>query len=199
MLQVKRALVSVYDKTGIVEFAKSLSALGVEIISTGGTYRHLKDAGLSVTYVSNVTDFPEILDGRVKTLHPKIHGGILARRSREDDMRSLEKEGIKPIDLVAVNLYPFEETVARPGVLPQEILEMIDIGGPTLIRAAAKNHQDVVVVVNPSQYPEMIRSLKDTKSIDIPYRRRLAYEAFQHTATYDQAICDYFETLEGVR
>lgn len=199
MIPIKRALLSVYDKRGIVSFAQKLVGLGVEIISTGGTYRHIQEASLPVTYISEVTQSKEILEGRVKSLHPAIHGGILARRNRSDDMQSLKEEGIEPIDLVAVNLYPFEQTVSRPDAGPDEILEMIDIGGPTLLRAAAKNHRDVLVVVNPQRFEEITDMLQAEKEVPAEYRRQLALEAFRHTAQYDAAICRYFESLEEVQ
>lgn len=192
-MSVKRALISVSDKTGVVEFARGLVELGAEIISTGGTARTLKEAGIPVTYVSDVTGFPEILEGRVKTLHPAIHGGILARRI-PGHLNQIEQHGIKPIDLVAVNLYPFKETVAKPGVALDEAIENIDIGGPTLVRAAAKNHQDVIIVVNPRRYPEILEALKAGK-VTAGLRRELALEAFTHTASYDTAISNYFRSI----
>lgn len=192
-MTVKRALISVSDKTGIVDFARGLVELGAEIISTGGTARTLQEAGIPVTYVSDVTGFPEILEGRVKTLHPAVHGGILARRTPEH-LQQIEKHNIKPIDLVAVNLYPFKETVAKPGVTFAEAIENIDIGGPTLVRAAAKNHQDVLVVVNPTRYPQILETLQNGE-VTGTLRRELALEAFSHTASYDTAISNY---LNGV-
>lgn len=189
---IKRAVLSVYDKTGIVEFAKALVRHGTEIISTGGTFRTLRDAGIDITYVSDVTGFPEILDGRVKTLHPKIHGGILARRRLARDREELERAGVGEIDLVAVNLYPFEETVKKPGVTKDEILENIDIGGPTMIRAAAKNHPDVLVVVRPERYPEISAKIDSGEALDAGFRESLAREAFAHTAAYEGAIARWF-------
>jgi len=182
----------VFDKTGITEFAKALARHGVEIISTGGTYRTLEEAGVHVTYISDVTGFPEILGGRVKTLHPRIHGGILARRQIPSDQRDLEKIGAQGIDLVAVNLYPFEETIRKPGVSVSEVLENIDIGGPTMVRAAAKNYPDVVVVVRPDRYPEIVERLDQGNPIDLATREVLAKEAFAHTAAYDAAIARWF-------
>ena len=181
-----------FDKTGITEFAKALARHGVEIISTGGTYRTLEEAGVHVTYISDVTGFPEILGGRVKTLHPRIHGGILARRQIPSDQRDLEKIGAQGIDLVAVNLYPFEETIRKPGVSVSEVLENIDIGGPTMVRAAAKNYPDVVVVVRPDRYPEIVERLDQGNPIDLATREVLAKEAFAHTAAYDAAIARWF-------
>ena len=192
-MSVKRALISVSDKAGIADFARGLVELGVEIISTGGTAKALQKAGVPVTSVSDVTGFPEILAGRVKTLHPSIHGGILARRT-PDHLNQIQEHNIEPIDLVAVNLYPFEETVANPGVTLEQAIENIDIGGPTLVRAAAKNHQDVIIVVSPHRYPEILDTLKAGK-VDTQFRQELALEAFSHTASYDAAISNY---LSGI-
>ncbi|NLY56212.1 MAG: bifunctional phosphoribosylaminoimidazolecarboxamide formyltransferase/IMP cyclohydrolase [Firmicutes bacterium] len=192
----KRAILSVYDKTGITEFAKRLVALGFELVSTGGTYQVLTEAGLEVTYISEVTGFPEILDGRVKTLHPMVHGGILAKREVPAHMTELEREGIVPIDLVAVNLYPFQATIAKPGVTMAEALENIDIGGPTMIRAAAKNFPSVIVVVNPAKY-EMVCEQMANGGLDYEARLALAREAFLHTARYDAAIQDFLASKLG--
>lgn len=189
---IKRAVLSVYDKTGIVQLAEGLSRHGAEIISTGGTYRTLAKAGVPVTYISDVTGFPEILDGRVKTLHPKIHGGILARRKLASDREALARVGAAEIDLVAVNLYPFQETVSKPDVTFEEALENIDIGGPTMVRAAAKNHPDVLVVVKPERYQEILSRLDAGESFDSAFRMALAWEAFSHTAAYDAAIERWF-------
>ncbi len=191
-----RAVLSVYDKTGIVEFARGLSDLGFEIVSTGGTARALRGAGLDVVGVSDVTGFPEIMDGRVKTLHPAIAAGILARRDHPADMQELERQGIQPIDVVAVNLYPFEETVARADVSMAEALEQIDIGGPTMLREAAKSHPDVAVVCDPADYPEVLERLR-AKDTDLEWRRRLASKVFRHTCGYDAAIADYLGGGEG--
>ncbi|MCF8009930.1 MAG: bifunctional phosphoribosylaminoimidazolecarboxamide formyltransferase/IMP cyclohydrolase [Clostridiales bacterium] len=190
-MSCKRALISLSDKTGVVEFAQSLSKMGIEIISTGGTAKKLQQAGIPVTYVSDVTGFPEILDGRVKTLHPAVHGGILAMRTLEH-MGQLEQHDIKPIDLVAVNLYPFKETVAKPEVSREEAVENIDIGGPTLLRAAAKNHCYVTVVVNPERYDDIIKAIESGEVSD-ELRMQLALEAFSHTASYDAAISEYMQ------
>jgi phosphoribosylaminoimidazolecarboxamide formyltransferase/IMP cyclohydrolase len=190
-MKVRRALVSVHDKTGVVELGRALVALGVEILSTGGTAKLLRDAGLAVRDVSEVTGFPEMLDGRVKTLHPKIHGGILARRDVPDHVAALERHGIPPIDLVVVALYPFEATVARPGVTLPEAIEQIDVGGPTMIRAAAKNHASVAVVTDPGQYGAVIAELETTGALSDATRFRLAQEAFRRTAQYDAAIAHY--------
>ncbi|MCG0277985.1 MAG: bifunctional phosphoribosylaminoimidazolecarboxamide formyltransferase/IMP cyclohydrolase [Thermanaeromonas sp.] len=186
------ALLSVWDKTGLVEFAKGLAELGWKILSTGGTARVLEEAGLSVTHVQEVTGFPEILDGRVKTLHPNIHAGILARREPEH-LKQLEELGIGTIDLVAVNLYPFRETVARPGVTTEEAIENIDIGGPAMVRAAAKNHEYVIVIVNPARYPQILAQLREQGDVDLSTRRMLAAEAFAHTAAYDATIASYWQ------
>ncbi|MER3438522.1 MAG: bifunctional phosphoribosylaminoimidazolecarboxamide formyltransferase/inosine monophosphate cyclohydrolase [Chloroflexota bacterium] len=185
-----RALLSVYDKTGIVEFARALVDLGWEIISTGGTLAALRAAGVPAIPVSDVTQFPEILDGRVKTLHPAIHGAILARRDEAAHQAALEQHGIRPINLVAVNLYPFEATIAQPHVTEREALEQIDIGGPTLIRAAAKNFPDVVVVVDPADFPSVLAMLRDDY-FPVERRRELAAKAFAHVATYDSIVADY--------
>lgn len=187
---MKRALISVSDKTGLVEFARKIAELGWEIVSTGGTARTLEEAGIKVTEISRLTDFPEILDGRVKTLHPKVHGGILAKNTPEH-FQVLKEQGIVPIDLVVVNLYPFQQTIARPGVSLDEAIENIDIGGPTMVRAAAKNYQRVAIVVNPQKYGEILSELEEKGEISIATRERLALEAFQHTAQYDAAIANY--------
>ena len=185
--KVKRALVSVSDKTGILEFAKELVSLGVEIVSTGGTYKALTEAGIPALYVSEITGFPEILDGRVKTLHPAIHGGILARRSEPEHLKALDEQGIVPIDLVVVNLYPFREVAARGGAW-EELIENIDIGGPSMVRSAAKNHEDVIILVHPEDYGEVLDQLKQDGNCSIDKRKRLAVKAFQHTAEYDACI-----------
>ncbi|MDI6631288.1 MAG: bifunctional phosphoribosylaminoimidazolecarboxamide formyltransferase/IMP cyclohydrolase, partial [Thermoanaerobacteraceae bacterium] len=189
----RRALISVSDKTGVVEFARGLVDLGWEVISTGGTFKTIKGAGIPATYVSEVTGFPEILDGRVKTLHPKIHGGILALRT-EEHLRQLAEQGIAPIDLVAVNLYPFRQTVSREGVRLEDAVENIDIGGPAMIRAAAKNHRYVLVVVNPERYPAVLEALR-AGEVSAEMRLALAQEAFAHTAHYDAAIAEYLGGL----
>lgn len=188
----KRALISVSDKTGIVEFASKLHQLGVEIISTGGTARVLREAGIPVTGVSELTGFPECLDGRVKTLHPNIHAGILAIRSNEEHMRQLSDLGIQPIDFVVINLYPFKETILKEDVKLEEAIENIDIGGPTLLRAAAKNSQDVVVVVDPDDYPKVIDELENKGEVSRQTKFSLAAKVFEHTAHYDALIAEYF-------
>jgi len=183
-----RALLSVSDKTGLVDFARALVDLGYEIVSTGGTARTLAASGLAVVGVSDITRFPEMLDGRVKTLHPHVHGGILARRGRAEDMAKLAEHGITPIDLVAVNLYPFAEAAARPGLAFDDLVEEIDIGGPSLVRAAAKNFLHVLVVVEPAAYPSVIAALRQPDGPSAEFRFALARRAFEHTARYDRTI-----------
>jgi phosphoribosylaminoimidazolecarboxamide formyltransferase / IMP cyclohydrolase len=192
MTRLGRALISVHDKTGVVEFARGLAALGAEIVSTGGTARLLRESGVPVVDVAEVTGFPEMLDGRVKTLHPKVHGGLLARREIPEHMAALERHGIRPIDLVAVTLYPFEQTVAKAGVTLEEAIENIDIGGPSMIRGAAKNHAHVAVVTDPAQYGPVLDELrKSDGALSDETRFRLAAEAFRRTAQYDAAIAAY--------
>ncbi|MDB6060229.1 MAG: bifunctional phosphoribosylaminoimidazolecarboxamide formyltransferase/IMP cyclohydrolase [Verrucomicrobiaceae bacterium] len=194
LIPVKRALISVSDKSGIVDFAKSLSAFGIELLSTGGTYKLLKDSGVAVTEVSDHTGFPEMMDGRVKTLHPKIHGGILGRRGQDDAV--MAQHDIKPIDMVVVNLYPFEQTVAKPDCSLEDAIENIDIGGPTMVRAAAKNHAFVNIVVNAADYGAILAELKANNGATT-YKTRfdLAIKAYEHTAAYDGAIANYFGRL----
>ena len=193
-MKVRRALISVHDKTGLVELARALAALGVEILSTGGTAKAIRDAGVPVIDVSEATGFPEMLDGRVKTLHPKIHGAILARRDVPAHLAALDKHGITPIDLVVSSLYPFEQTVARPGVTREEAIEQIDVGGPTMIRAAAKNHTGVAVVTSPSQYGAVLAELRASGgSLSDATSFRLAQDAFRRTAQYDAAISAYLD------
>ncbi|MGH8353286.1 MAG: bifunctional phosphoribosylaminoimidazolecarboxamide formyltransferase/IMP cyclohydrolase [Pseudomonas sp.] len=187
-LPIRRALISVSDKSGILDFARELAALGVEILSTGGTYKLLKDNGIAAVEVADYTGFPEMMDGRVKTLHPKIHGGILGRRDLDGAV--MAQHGIQPIDLVAVNLYPFEATVAKPGCGLAEAIENIDIGGPTMVRSAAKNHKDVAIVVNACDYAGVIDSLK-AGGLTYAQRFDLALKAFEHTAAYDGMIANY--------
>ncbi|SPF32738.1 fused IMP cyclohydrolase; phosphoribosylaminoimidazolecarboxamide formyltransferase [Candidatus Desulfosporosinus infrequens] len=188
----RRAIISVSDKTGIVDLARGLVELGFELISTGGTFKTLDEANVAVKYVSEVTGFPEILDGRVKTLHPLIHGGILAMDSAEH-REQMEQNGIHFIDLVVVNLYPFRETIAKPGVSFEEAIENIDVGGPTMVRAAAKNHGRVCVLVNPKSYGEVLKVLREAGTVPAGMRKRLAAEAFAHTAEYDRLIAGYLE------
>ncbi|MBI3951888.1 MAG: bifunctional phosphoribosylaminoimidazolecarboxamide formyltransferase/IMP cyclohydrolase [Acidobacteria bacterium] len=191
--KVSTALISVYDKTGIVEFAQALTHLGVAIISTGGTARTLREYGIAVQDVSDITGFPEMLDGRVKTLHPRIHGGILAIRNNETHRRQVKEHEIPWIDIVVVNLYPFQQTAAKPDATAHGIIENIDIGGPTMIRAAAKNFQDVAVVVDPGDYESLIKEMQETGGhIRFETRLALVRKAFGHTANYDAAIADYF-------
>jgi phosphoribosylaminoimidazolecarboxamide formyltransferase/IMP cyclohydrolase len=183
-----RALLSVSDKTGLADFARALAGLGYELVSTGGTARALAAAGLPVVNVSDVTRFPEMLDGRVKTLHPHVHAGILARRGRAEDMAKLAEHGITPVDLVVVNLYPFAETATRPGIAFDELVEEIDIGGPSLVRAAAKNFLDVLVVVEPGMYASVVAALRQPGGPTAEFRFALARRAFEHTASYDRTI-----------
>jgi phosphoribosylaminoimidazolecarboxamide formyltransferase/IMP cyclohydrolase len=196
-----RALISVSDKKGVVEFARSIASAkmvgGVEILSTGGTAKALCEAGIKVTDVSEVTGFPEILDGRVKTLHPKIHGGLLAVRGNPEHMRILREQGIEPIDLVVVNLYPFEKTIAREGVTEDEAIENIDIGGPSMIRSAAKNFKSVTVVVDPMDYDDIAKEFEVNGSTSLETRKRLARKAFTRTYQYDEAIEHYFRKQLG--
>lgn len=187
-INVKTALLSVSDKTGLVEFARSLSGMGVKIISTGGTARALRDAGITVTSIDEVTGFPEILGGRVKTLHPKVHGGLLAVRDSGEHLRQLRENGIEFIDLVAVNLYPFEKTVAREDVSIEDAIENIDIGGPTMLRSAAKNWRFVGAVCDPADYGKVISELRETGTLSDETRKRLSAKVFRHTADYDSAI-----------
>jgi len=191
---IRRALISVSDKTGIVEFAQALAERGVDILSTGGTARLLAEQGIAVTEVSDYTGFPEMMDGRVKTLHPKVHGGVLGRRGQDDDV--MEKHGINPIDMVVVNLYPFAETVAKEGCTLADAVENIDIGGPTMVRSAAKNHKDVTIVVNAHDYNRVIAEMDaNDKSLTLKTRFDLAIAAFEHTASYDGMIANYFGTM----
>ncbi|HEX7121419.1 MAG TPA: bifunctional phosphoribosylaminoimidazolecarboxamide formyltransferase/IMP cyclohydrolase [Gemmatimonadaceae bacterium] len=186
-----RALISVYDKSGVVDFARELAALDWDLISTGGTARALREAGLSVRDVSELTRFPEMLDGRVKTLHPAVHGGLLARRDLSAHMQALAEHGIGTIDLVAVNLYPFRETVAKPGVSDEDVIEQIDIGGPSMLRSAAKNHASVWALVDPADYPRVLDALRAGDD-DPDLRRVLAGKVYAHTAAYDAAIAAWF-------
>ncbi len=195
--QVKRALISVSDKMGLTDFAKGLVAAGVQIFSTGGTKRHLETNGVPVTDVTDYTGFPEMMSGRLKTLHPKVHGGILCRRDDEADMKSASEYGIEPFELVVVNLYPFEATIAKPGVTDAEAIENIDIGGPTMVRAAAKNHRFVGIVTNAGQYAPVLEQIQQNGALSLQMRRSLARDAFAHTASYDAAIARYFAEHDG--
>jgi phosphoribosylaminoimidazolecarboxamide formyltransferase/IMP cyclohydrolase len=196
---IAQALLSVSDKTGLVDFARGLEAMGVKLISTGGTAKSLMDAGLAVTEVADYTGFPEMLDGRVKTLHPRVHGAILARRDSVEHMAALTKHAIPTIDLVVVNLYPFRQTVARPGCSLDDAIENIDIGGPALVRAAAKNHAHVGVVVDPADYPALLDELSaNGRQLGNATRFRLAQKAFSHTAAYDGAISNYLTSRDEI-
>jgi phosphoribosylaminoimidazolecarboxamide formyltransferase / IMP cyclohydrolase len=192
----KRALLSVADKAGIVDFARRLTELGFTILSTGGTARIISEAGVAVTPVEEVTGFAEMLDGRVKTLHPKIHGGILGRRDLKGHRREMEQAEIEPIDLVCVSFYPFEATVAREGVTRDEAVEQIDIGGPAMVRSAAKNHRDVLVVTNPDQYEEVLTALA-VENVTFELRARLARAAYARTSAYDATISSWLEATDG--
>ena len=191
-----RALISVYDKSGIVDFAKNLVKLGYEIISTGGTAKKLKNNGIEITPIEDVTNFPECLDGRVKTLHPKVHAGLLAKRDEKSHMDQLKKLDVKLIDIVAVNLYPFKETILKEGVSFDEVIENIDIGGPTMLRSAAKNFQDVISVVDPSDYEKVCEKLKN-KNVDNDFKYNLAKKVFEHTSHYDALIAKYLRDNEN--
>ncbi|MDP1970092.1 MAG: bifunctional phosphoribosylaminoimidazolecarboxamide formyltransferase/IMP cyclohydrolase, partial [Methylobacter sp.] len=195
--KVTRALVSVSDKSGIVDFCLELHQLGIEILSTGGTAKTLAEHNIPATEVSDYTGFPEMMDGRVKTLHPKVHGGILARRGIDDAV--MAANGINPIDMVVVNLYPFEQTIANPDCDLDTAIENIDIGGPTMIRAAAKNHADVAVVVDPADYSSIVAELKNNNSLSHQTRFKLALKSFEHTARYDTAISAYLGNISGVQ
>ncbi|MCP8969837.1 bifunctional phosphoribosylaminoimidazolecarboxamide formyltransferase/IMP cyclohydrolase [Ectobacillus ponti] len=196
-MAAKRALVSVSNKEGIVEFVKGLIEQGVEVISTGGTKKLLQENGLQVIGISEVTGFPEIMDGRVKTLHPSIHGGLLAVRDNETHMAQAEELGIQPIDFVVVNLYPFKETVSKPDVTFADAIENIDIGGPTMIRSAAKNHAYVTVVVDPADYGTVLAELQESGDVSQEQKRRLAAKVFRHTAAYDALISEYLTKQVG--
>ncbi|MCA5012604.1 MULTISPECIES: bifunctional phosphoribosylaminoimidazolecarboxamide formyltransferase/IMP cyclohydrolase [unclassified Enterococcus] len=193
----RRALVSVSDKTGIVSFVEGLIAQGIEIISTGGTKATLDQAGLPTLSIDEVTGFPEMMDGRVKTLHPNIHGGLLGRRDMPSHMEAMEQHDIRPIDFVCVNLYPFKETILKENVTEEEAIENIDIGGPSMLRSAAKNHQAVTVVVDPADYPLILSELKENGQTALSTRKKLAAKVFRHTAAYDALIAEYLTELVG--
>src|SRR5262245_33000207 len=201
MEKIRRALLSVSDKTGLISLAQTLAAAGVELISTGGTAKALRDAGLKPIDLSAHTGFPEMLDGRVKTLHPKVHGGLLFIRGNPAHETAVREHGIAPIDLVVVNLYPFEQTVAKPGVSLHDAIENIDIGGPSMLRSAAKNHESVTVIVDPSDYAAVAEQVTATGRTTPELRRRLAARVFARTAAYDAAIathlCKAFSQLES--
>ncbi|HTM77324.1 MAG TPA: bifunctional phosphoribosylaminoimidazolecarboxamide formyltransferase/IMP cyclohydrolase, partial [Devosia sp.] len=190
-VKVGRALLSVFDKSGVVDFARGLQAAGVELVSTGGTHRLIAEAGLPVREVAELTGFPEMMDGRVKTLHPNVHGGLLAVRDNPEHQAAMDAHGIGAIDLVAVNLYPFEKTVAS-GASYAEIIENIDIGGPAMVRSAAKNHAFVTVVVDPTDYPAILAAITETGGVPYALRQKLAAKAYARTAAYDSAISNWF-------
>ena len=194
---LKRALISVSDKTGIVELAAELESYGIEIISTGGTAKTLANAGIKVVNISDVTGFPECLDGRVKTLHPAVHGGLLAIRNNPEHMKQIKELGIEPIDIVIINLYPFKQTILKGHIELEEAIENIDIGGPTMLRAAAKNYQDVVVVVDPADYSMVLEELKNSREISVKTKSKLAYKVFEHTSHYDTLIAKYLRDKLG--
>lgn len=196
-MTIKRALISVSDKTNLVPFVKELTELGVEVISTGGTKKLLQENGVDVIGISEVTGFPEIMDGRLKTLHPNIHGGLLAVRGNEEHMAQINEHGIQPIDLVVVNLYPFKETISKEDVTYEEAIENIDIGGPGMLRAASKNHQDVTVIVDPADYSPVLNQIKEEGSVSLQKKRELAAKVFRHTAAYDALIADYLTNVVG--
>ena len=195
MSKVSTAVISVTDKSGIVEFARSLEKLGVEILSTGGTARTLRDGGIKVLDISEYTGFPEMMDGRVKTLHPKVHGGLLGRRDNQEDIQMMEKHGIRSIDLVVVNLYQFELTVSKEGCTLEEAVENIDIGGPSMIRSAAKNFKDVTVITDPSDYSRVLGEISESGTTSLETRFELAKKVFNLTWHYDRAISDYLGKL----
>jgi phosphoribosylaminoimidazolecarboxamide formyltransferase/IMP cyclohydrolase len=196
MNKIERALISLTDKAGIEGFATELSALGIELLSTGGTAKKLRDAGLPVMDVSEFTGFPEMLDGRVKTLHPKVHGGILNQRSNSDHQQQCQAHGLKNIDLIAVNLYAFEKTIADPHCSLADAIENIDIGGPTMLRAAAKNFHDVTVIVDPADYPQVIQEIKKSGNTTLKTRFMLMRKVFALTAAYDTAISAWLEKVD---
>lgn len=198
MAKIQRALLSVFDKTGLIPLARTLKDAGVELISTGGTAKALRDAGLLVTDLSAYTDFPEMLDGRVKTLHPKIHGGLLYIRANAEHEKTVRKHGIQPIDLVVVNLYPFEQTIARPDVTLHDAIENIDIGGPSMLRSAAKNHESVTVVIDPADYEQVAEQIRQSGETTLELRRRLAAKVFARTSAYDGMIANYLSKTYGL-
>ncbi|MCC7494538.1 MAG: hypothetical protein IT204_19425 [Fimbriimonadaceae bacterium] len=192
MKRVERALLSVYDKTGLLPFARDLAAVGITLVSTGGTARALREGGLEVVDVATVTGFPEMMDGRVKTLHPRVHGALLARRDEFNHLAAAAAHGIELIDLVVVNLYPFEQTIAQPGVTPDEAIEQIDIGGPAMLRSAAKNHAAVTVVCDPSDYDVVLAELRaNGNETTLATRQALARKVYETTSRYDRAIADW--------
>ncbi len=196
MKKAERALISLTDKSGIEGFAKELVGLGIEILSTGGTAKKLRDAGLAVKDVSQFTGFPEMLDGRVKTLHPKVHGGILAQRENKEHQAAMAEHGLQYIDIIAVNLYAFDKATADPNCTVANAIENIDIGGPTMLRAAAKNFQDVTVIVDPADYPQVVKELKEKGHTTLATRFKLATKVFQLTSRYDTAIAAWLEKVD---
>jgi len=195
-VKIKRALVSLSDKTGVVPLGQTLHAMGVQILSTGGTARSLQEAGIPVIEVSHYTGFPEMMDGRIKTLHPKIHGALLGKRDNAEHMKQMKTHGIEPIDLVVVNLYPFEKTVAKPDCTLEEAIENIDIGGPTMLRSSAKNYHDVAVVTDPQDYEKITEEMKKSGgALSLETRFRLAKKVFKLTSHYDKAITEYLEKI----
>ncbi len=198
MPKIQRALLSVFDKNGLIPFAQTLKEAGVELISTGGTAKALRDAGLIVTDLSAYTGFPEMLDGRVKTLHPKIHGGLLYLRGHKEHEKTVKKHAIQPIDLVVVNLYPFEQTIARPDVTLHDAIENIDIGGPSMLRSAAKNHESVTVVIDPQDYDAVAAEVKSSGETSLELRRKLAAKVFARTSAYDGMIARYLSKTYGL-
>ena len=197
MRKIERALISLTDKSGIEDFARQLQEMGVEILSTGGTAKKMRDNDIKVMDVSDFTGFPEMLDGRVKTLHPKVHGGILAQKTNPDHLAQMEANGLLPIDLIAVNLYAFGKTVANPDCSLADAIENIDIGGPTMLRAAAKNYRDVTVLVDPTDYPQVISEMKATGNTTLQTRFRLAAKVFALTSSYDTAISSWLDKIDA--
>lgn len=196
MEKIQRALISLTDKSGIEDFAKELAGLGIEILSTGGTAKKIREAGVEVMDVSDFTGFPEMLDGRVKTLHPLVHGGILHQRANEEHKKQCKEHGIKPVDLIAVNLYAFEKTVANPDCTLADAIENIDIGGPTMLRASAKNFHDVTVIVDPADYPQVLKEIKETGNTTLKTRFKLAAKVFALTSKYDTAISAWLDKVD---
>lgn len=195
MAKIRRALISVTDKSGVVEFAKALAGMGVDILSTGGTAKVLREGGVKVTDVSEYTGFPEMLDGRVKTLHPKIHGGLLGVRSNPEHVRIMKEHGIENIDLVAINLYPFKQTIAKPGCTLEDAIENIDIGGPAMLRSAAKNNESVTVIIDPADYAVVLDEIRAKGEVSQETNFRLAIKVFETTSAYDGMIAEYLKSM----
>lgn len=193
MAEIKRALISVTNKEGVLEFARELASLGVQILSTGGTARVLREGGLKVTDVSEYTGFPEMLDGRVKTLHPKIHGGLLGLRSNPEHVKVMKQHGIENIDLVVINLYPFKQAISKPGCTLEEAIENIDIGGPAMLRSAAKNNESVTVIIDPADYRKVLDDIRKTGGVSRQTNFMLAVKVFETTSSYDSMIADYLK------